>query len=146
MLLNILKCRGQSPQERIFQPKMSIAVKMRKPCYRYIVCRLQFIINICLLSALFYSWGEKAHEVNSESLNYFWNESKPESPHIDSGKWMRTRYRISHAHKYLSFNFYCYFKTHSFSFSLLYSFPIWIIYKANILLHFKRFVGFRKEE
>lgn len=31
MLLNILQCIGQSPQQRTVQPKMSVLVKLRKP-------------------------------------------------------------------------------------------------------------------
>ena len=37
MLLNILKCTGQLlTKKRIIQPKMSVATKVRKPCYRYV--------------------------------------------------------------------------------------------------------------
>jgi len=144
MLLNIYDAQNSPLQERKIQPKLLIALKVRKPCYRYITCSLQFIVSICFSSAFFYSWREKSHELRFTELFLQW---KPAwiATYIYSEKRMRTRYIISHAYKYLSFNFYCYFKTHSFSFSLLYSFPVWIIYEANILSHFRKFVDFRKE-
>ena len=122
MLLNILRCTDSPLQGRAINPNVN-SNKGEETLLYITIHGFQFTVSFCFSSAFFFFFFNLLLFLKRRNSN----ESQYELPHVYSEILMRTKYVISHAYKYLYFNYCCYPKAHPFPFSILYSFPMWSI-------------------